>query len=268
MKKIIVILISIVFCSCATSQYSKQLIVDLNSEQNLMIEFVDADSNGVFDYMNSDITYKNGSSYYKCKTSNIIYDINKDSTELTAKDITKYLRDQVYYATDEGHGMFAETFPPLFQGTVAISHNKRPAMNFCDILIKDDTLVTIVCPSKTDCFHLDAREDNGQGFFKTLEEKTGKSIFDMTEEDLSINIRISEDKRSIILSVGEVIARCCEWVELYDFNAEKKFSEKMNNQRTMMIPTESFENGTYILRLIGYDFVDYQIEDRVVIFTR
>lgn len=90
----------------------------------------------------------------------------------------------------------------------------------------------------------------------------------MTEEDLSINIRISEDKRSIILSVGEVIARCCEWVELYDFNAEKKFSEKMNNQRTMMIPTESFENGTYILRLIGYDFVDYQIEDRVVIFTR
>lgn len=264
MKKFILILVSIFLSACATSDYVKSLKVNLSYDYDMHVQFIDADSNEVFDYMNNKLVLKDETPQHEWKTKQIKYKINKDSSQLTEKEITKYLREKSYSA--EFIGVVNDTItPPNLSGTIAISNLDDNTKYYCEILFEDNENVEIVAPASAEPFNFDAES---VGVFNKLAEDIGKPISEITDEDWEINISMASDNNSINIHFGDAIAAILETVEMFDIKGDKVYSQRMNKQKSLNIPTVSYKNGSYVVRFTGREPWNKYPEDRVVIISR
>lgn len=263
MKKILILLISVFVSACSTTDYLKLVKVDLGYEFDLLMEFVDADSNGVFDYMHNKLVLKDETPQHEWKTNQIKYKINKDSSELTEQDITKYLRGKSYSA--EFLGIVNDSIPPNLSGSIAISNLDDKTKYYCEIIFENDTNVSIVVPSKLEPWFDDP---DFASYIKKLEEDLGKKIWEVTDEDWAINISLSDNNDAVNIHFGEVMAKICETVEMFDINGEKVFSIMMQGQNKLIISTLNFKNGSYVVRFTGREPWNKYPDDRVVIISR
>lgn len=263
MKKIVLLLVYLLLSSCATTDYVKSLKVNLSYDYDMLVQFIDADSNGVFDYMHNKLVLKDETPIYEWKTNQIKYKINKDSSALTEKEITKYLRGMAY--STEFIGEVSDSTPPNLQGLISISNVENPQKYYCEIRFENDSNLSIIAPASVEPWLDDPAFDS---YIQKLEDDLGKKIWEVTEEDWAINISMADNNNAIIVHFGEVIAKICETVEMFDINGEKVFSQVMQGQNKLVIPTINYENGSYVMRFTGREPWDKYPDDRVIIISR
>lgn len=267
MKRIALLLVSIFLSSCVTTDYVKQVKVSIDFDYDVLIQFVDADSNGVLDYMHNKLIRKDETPIYEWNTKQVKFKINKDSTELTEKDITKYLCEKVYGT--KFFGDVADTLPPNLSGILTIDNIENPKNYYCEITFKNDTNVTIEVPATTfypfaHYFNIDTENDP----FDEIEKELGKNIWQITDEDRAINISMASDNNSINVHFGDLMVLLLEWVEMFDLKGDKVYSKQLNKQKYLNVPIVGFKNGSYVMRFTPREPWSKDVTDRVVIISR